>query len=638
MRVSLLGVVLAACALTCGCGDDGGSPVSGDVVADGLLVPDVAAEDALDAGPMAPQDASAQDAPVDAAPAVDVADVTGVAPDVSDAWDESDASDGADVADVTDVEPGEPWALPEPLGWEACSLTTSGGWGGGDAECLTLDVPADWTDLTGPTLELFVKRLPASSAPARGSLWLLQGGPGGSGVGLEGYAASMHEALPDLDIYLPDHRGTGRSSRLGCAAGEASGGDAGIGITLAEWPACLDALEAQWGELLGLFSTTQAAHDVGELGPLLRRAGTGADLFVYGVSYGTFWGHRYLQLYPDQAAGVVLDSVCSPGSCDLARYDERYDALGRELLARCLEHEVCAAHLGPDPVAFADETLESLDEGHCPGLLTLGITRATLQRSLGAYLASWWYRVLVPPILFRVSRCEEQDVEALSYLVPAPTGESDPAADAAALLSMSTALLYHVTFSELWGPDPPSVDALHEIVDGTIFTLDLGPSAGAVQALGWPAYTVDDDLASTLTTSEAPVLVIQGTLDPQTPLEVASPLIDAIEGAAQHVVIVEDAAHGVYTQSPVEIFDFEAGCGGEMVHAFFEEPGAPIDDACLEDMQRLDFGLADVMGEWIGLPDIWEDPLGLLAFGLAAPPAEQERVRRLLRDDGPRPF
>jgi hypothetical protein len=79
----------------------------------------------------------------------------------------------------------------------------------GLAECATFAVPLDWSHGDdGVHIDLFVKRI-AAHAKARGSIWLLAGGPGGAGDDLEWLAETLAFLQPDLDVYLPDHRGTG---------------------------------------------------------------------------------------------------------------------------------------------------------------------------------------------------------------------------------------------------------------------------------------------------------------------------------------------------------------------------------------------------------------------------------------------
>ena len=47
-------------------------------------------------------------------------------------------------------------------------------------------------------------------------MWFLEGGPGGDGFELLPLVAPWLPSLPKSDVIMPDHRGTGFSSRLVC--------------------------------------------------------------------------------------------------------------------------------------------------------------------------------------------------------------------------------------------------------------------------------------------------------------------------------------------------------------------------------------------------------------------------------------
>ncbi|HEU4534551.1 MAG TPA: hypothetical protein VFS00_10555, partial [Polyangiaceae bacterium] len=88
-------------------------------------------------------------------------------------------------------------------------------------ECGTFQAPLDWSDPDREKIDVFLARKKARSAP-RGQLWLLQGGPGSSGgyfsypYGERSEVDRLSAALPDLDIYVFEHRGVGLSTRLYC--------------------------------------------------------------------------------------------------------------------------------------------------------------------------------------------------------------------------------------------------------------------------------------------------------------------------------------------------------------------------------------------------------------------------------------
>ena len=123
------------------------------------------------------------------------------------------------------------------------------------ALCAQAPVPLFHDDPDGPQLDLFIKIIPIEGGPEdyRGTLWLLMGGPGAPGAGLEGFAHGLHDAFPGLEIMIPDHRGVGRSTFFECEDSVETG---------AEVSACAAEIEDAWGSDSTAFSITQGAYDV----------------------------------------------------------------------------------------------------------------------------------------------------------------------------------------------------------------------------------------------------------------------------------------------------------------------------------------------------------------------------------------
>src|SRR5690606_30508884 len=90
---------------------------------------------------------------------------------------DSKATPGRDPAAVPDDVPDDLARFyQQRLQWRACGNVEG-------HQCTTLEVPLDYDDPDGDTLELAVLRVPASNPEKRiGSLILNPGGPGGSGV------------------------------------------------------------------------------------------------------------------------------------------------------------------------------------------------------------------------------------------------------------------------------------------------------------------------------------------------------------------------------------------------------------------------------------------------------------------------
>lgn len=83
------------------------------------------------------------------------------------------------------------------------------------SRCATVDVRLRHTDPSGEQLSLFLRRIPTSADHAkRGEVWFLSGGPGEAGASLYPLIQTYQRAFPGFDLVIPDHRGTGRSSRI----------------------------------------------------------------------------------------------------------------------------------------------------------------------------------------------------------------------------------------------------------------------------------------------------------------------------------------------------------------------------------------------------------------------------------------
>ncbi len=512
-----------------------------------------------------------------------------------------DAGAGSDVAEApdlpeghdTDVAPFDPDPTPT-IAWRRCPFSTGGG--GQDVECADVALPLDWGAVDGPQLDVFLKRVPAQGEP-RASVWLLSGGPGGAGDAMEEVARLLGERDEGLEFYLPDHRGAGRSGRLSCPAQERSTGPGSSEITDEEWPACLDRLSEDHGAGLGQFTATAAAMDLGALIAATSQR-RGLPVIVLGLSYGTWWAHRHAQLFPEQPAALVLDSICLPGLCDLTTYDEGFDETGRALLARCADDPRCRGRFEDEPEATLARALDGLDAGLCPGAVALGLDRRTARRVLAALLTDWELRALIPAIALRLDRCSEADVAALSQLARV-FGLGRPPFSEPSLFS--PVLNHHIGLSEMWADPSPSPEELarrsHEALISPDATLDL-----IALRERWPRYA-PDALAGAWASVQVPMLMLNGNLDPQTPLSIAAPAAEAFSAPGQTFIEIDGGGHAAIFQAPTE---GGGSCGLELISAFLREPGAPLDRGCLGRLRALDFDGDPRAARWmLGSSDPW---------------------------------
>lgn len=483
----------------------------------------------------------------------------------------------------------EPARAEEPIPWGACP-------DGFLSECATVELPLDHARPDGETLPIFVSRHRAA-APARAQLWMLQGGPGATAAYLEDLIAGLFAPLlPDVDIYVLEHRGVGLSSRLGCPAEEAAS-EEGARITDAEWPACIAALTSEWGDRLDHVTTTADAHDLARL--IERAREPGQQVFVYGYSYGTARALRLMQTHPDLVDGVILDSIASPGVELVSRYDLQFDPVAKELAALCAADATCRSKLGADPWARIAALPARLDSGHCAAL---GLDGATLRQLYPFFVRDRALRAHLYPLVYRLDRCSGADLAAVAHylgvLVPLlQSGATHADLD-------SAALQYHVALSEGWEDPPPTADELRQRCASQTFCPGVAVSAASFFHL-WPRYP-RDEYVQQWPTSTVPVLALNGTLDPQTPIEQARVTADHLTAPHQTFIEIPFCPHGAAFESPVRTAGAPP-CGAQLVRGFVADPTAAPDTSCLGDLVPMRFAIDP--GEaaiFFGTADPWE--------------------------------
>ncbi|MFI6497812.1 alpha/beta hydrolase [Nonomuraea typhae] len=189
-------------------------------------------------------------------------------------------------------------------------------------QCATLTVPLDHDAPDGPRIDLRLIRRPAAGARI-GTLFLHSGGPG----------EALTDTLPKLYARIPaavrerfdvvgfDQRGVGQSTAVQCfdtladqqrvLASIPAGfplGRAEERATEAAYLRFAAACRERAGDLLPHMSTANTARDL----DLIRQALGEPTLTYYGLSYGTFLGATYANLFPGRIRAMVLDAVLEP--------------------------------------------------------------------------------------------------------------------------------------------------------------------------------------------------------------------------------------------------------------------------------------------------------------------------------------
>jgi pimeloyl-ACP methyl ester carboxylesterase len=468
-------------------------------------------------------------------------------------------------------------------------------------ECAHVPVPLDWEDPGGEQIEILVSRRPAPAQPARAQLWLVTGGPGNSAYHFagEGTLDRLAGVLPDIDVYVVEHRGVGYSTQLTCPEQQADSSPGGPEVTADEIPTCARYIDDAYGGGLASFSVSNAARDLRQALSLGRE--DGKRQFVYGVSYGTFLVQRFLRLFPDEVDGAVLDSVAIPGQT-FTVYDGQADPVARRLADRCAASPVCAEKLGADPWARIRDIVDSLEQGHCAAA---GLTGEAVSSALWTFLDPPDLREALFPLLYRLERCEPGDIaaagHALAYL-QAPLSQTP-----AELQALDTLLVgLHLASSE-FVQRPVATDELLAACDEATFC--PGVSAMMIPYFEqWPTY--DEPLVNAWPAPATPILAFNGDMDVKTTIETASRLADHLSGPHQNFYEFPDGPHYLLLTSTVETPGAPT-CALQMMVDFIDDPTQPPDDGCLDDLVLFDPEGTPALAEQIfGTTDMWENPAG----------------------------
>lgn len=192
-------------------------------------------------------------------------------------------------------------------------------------ECARLEVPMDYADPGGPTLQLGLLRKPASDPESRiGSLLVNPGGPGASGMssvaGLAG-ALDSSELGDRFDFVGFDPRGVASSQpAVQCLTPEerdADRLDQDPGSPLQE-VARTEREEREYAakcaertgpRMLANIGTREVVKDM----DVLRSALGDRKLTYLGYSYGTRIGSEYAEEFPGNIRAMLLDGAIDPG-------------------------------------------------------------------------------------------------------------------------------------------------------------------------------------------------------------------------------------------------------------------------------------------------------------------------------------
>ncbi|AKU92445.1 alpha/beta fold hydrolase [Vulgatibacter incomptus] len=424
-------------------------------------------------------------------------------------------------------------------------------------------------------------------------------------------------------MYSFDNRGVGRSTPLGCGK-----------QTDDVKPVCLEELATRWGDGLQHFSTTAAAIDIGMLIQSLRVEGT--PEYVWGGSYGTLVANRYLSLFPDQAAGAILDSICPAEGCrTILHRDESVEKLARRVLENCEADAFCTSKLTSDPWGLLERLMQKLEDGHCGGVIAGPGEKNFLSAVFAQTFADPVLIEVGLAAIYRFDRCAPADVAALQHLAlllfsPSQGAGTDP-------WDPSPYLNRHVVFSEFW-EDALTPASLREESRNRIVTMGTGERwADRRESWPWPLYDVPVSLKRWADTS-IPLLFLNGTLDYATPDWDLGGVEGYLSGPSQNLVVVPFKGH----MTMLDVYGEVDACVASIATSFVQTPGRAPDVGCLAGRRFPDVRSNVSMARWaMGTNNLWENPSLIVAtpdddeLTAEPPPGAVEalrRARRLLED------
>ncbi|MFH0518675.1 alpha/beta fold hydrolase [Streptomyces sp. M41] len=200
------------------------------------------------------------------------------------------------------------------LDWQSCG-------DGGPAECADVEVPLDYSRPDGKTIRIAVSRIKASEPSERhGVLLMNPGGPGGEGLTLPAMILK-EKIIPDsvsrrFDLIGFDPRGVGRSAPVNCGLTDQELSLSGPAYRpetfendVSQARAIAEKCQGKNSGVLEHITTRNVARDM----DVIRGALGEKKISYLGISYGTYLGAVFTQMFTERADRFVLDSAVDPG-------------------------------------------------------------------------------------------------------------------------------------------------------------------------------------------------------------------------------------------------------------------------------------------------------------------------------------
>lgn len=421
----------------------------------------------------------------------------------------------------------------QPLTWQEC----------GAYQCATFAAPLDWHDPDAQAITIAMKMSPAVAGSSYlGPLLINPGGPGGSSQEyVDGFS---RQGLEGFDIIGLDSRGSGESTPVVCGTGPQTDDYYNADTTPDDEAEHAALIEAQTefnqqcrdasGPLLDHISSIETIYDYD-----LARHLLGAErLSFYGISYGTFLGAVYAELYPERVERMVLDSAVNLTPSTEVIQAQGFDLSLEAYADWCATNADCT--LGDSRDAVVDKVVSFIEQLDAKPLPTeYPGRRLTESLATTGVVFHFYFGAEVYPYL----------TETLTYTIE--SGDGTLLLDAADLLNDRDPQGNYGSLTYAF----PAIRCVDEADQGVSEAFDvwqgrdsqLAPIFGPLFGpdLVCPLWTAAPAPQIDFTGAGAPpLLIIQNTGDSATPYRNAEIMADELESA---VLVVRDSpGHGAY--------------------------------------------------------------------------------------------
>ncbi len=436
------------------------------------------------------------------------------------------------------------------------------------SQCAVISAPLNYNKDDTETVSLFIRKIPTKQK-RRGTVLLIAGGPGEAGSSYYSEIEFFQEAFEGFDLIIPDHRGTGYSSKL-CEPEETKESEGGLNLVGEEWGTCIGKFYTET-QRAHAFNMNNAAQDIATIVDTLDTKG---DLFIYGVSYGTSLALATAERTDIEFTGIILDSLTplpNDAQEDLSQRSQVTDMIGQEVLDRCVAHSDCP--LKENGVKIYTDLLARIDAGEkVPGLDN--VPNGDLRQLMGLLLDVPSARQQIPAIIQAMASNDEQAGNIISNAIQSyeefmsPLLGFEQSASSIPLVSLMSKSEFNLR-----------KDLTAEQVEKEKLQLSFtSPLPGYL--VNNPFTSYEPQSIENIRIDLPPILLLHGTLDPKTSYRGAMKRVESFnENVKITTITLLDAPHAVYLTSQ--------DCMREPLQKFVKDTSMVSDSECLSDGAKL---------------------------------------------------